>query len=310
MKVIITGSEGFIGRTLSQSLQKRDVEVIGIDRKIGREVADIAKYMPDDLDIVFHLAAQTSVFNSDMIQIRKDNIDSFMAVIDACAKHPNHPKLVYASSSTAEPCNTTSLYGISKAFAEQYARCYYPEATGVRFHNVYGPEPRQGTLLWYLLTQDIVKHFIMNPQYASKGGSIDDTCFTLIASMNKRPAYLVTRQLSEKDLAVEFIRYESNMQSCYATSLINKEGVMDFVRIGTEEEILFSPDTVWRSIAAYLPDSGNLYFCPDGVLSRIGLEYLPIALDSISNLHLHRVFHLLKISGNRGEGRTAGCVRS
>lgn len=82
MKVIITGSEGFIGSALSLALQKRGIEVIGIDRKNGQEAADIAKYMPDDLDAVFHLAAQTSVFNTDLIQIRKDNIDSFMAVVE------------------------------------------------------------------------------------------------------------------------------------------------------------------------------------------------------------------------------------
>lgn len=101
MKVIITGSEGFIGRALSLALQKRSIEVIGIDRKNGQEAADIAKYMPDDLDAVLHLAAQTSVFNKDLIQIRKDNIDAFMAVVDACANHPNKTKLVYASSSTS-----------------------------------------------------------------------------------------------------------------------------------------------------------------------------------------------------------------
>lgn len=156
MKVIITGSEGFIGRALSLVLQKRGVEVIGIDRKNGQEAADIAKYMPDDIDIVFHLAAQTSVFNTDLIQIRKDNIDAFMAVVDACAKHPNKPKLVYASSSTANPPNTTSLYGITKHFAEVYAQIYLPSATGARLHNVYGPNPRQGTLLWCLMNQDLV----------------------------------------------------------------------------------------------------------------------------------------------------------
>lgn len=156
MKVIITGSEGFIGRALSLALQKHGVEVIGIDRENGREAADIAKYMPEDLDAVFHLAAQTSVFNGDLIQIRKDNIDAFMGVVDACAKHPNKPKLVYASSSTANPPNTTSLYGITKHFAEEYARIYLPSATGARLHNVYGPNPRQGTLLWCLINQDLV----------------------------------------------------------------------------------------------------------------------------------------------------------
>lgn len=34
--------------------------------------------------------------------------------------------------------------------------------------------------------------FLMNPQYKSKGGSIDDPCFTLIARMDKMPPYLIT----------------------------------------------------------------------------------------------------------------------
>lgn len=42
MKVIITGSEGFIGSALSQALQKRGVEVIGIDRKSGIGVPPLA----------------------------------------------------------------------------------------------------------------------------------------------------------------------------------------------------------------------------------------------------------------------------
>ena len=34
-------------------------------------------------------------------------------------------------------------------------------------------------------------YFLMNPQYQSKGGSINDTCFTLIERMDKMPPYLV-----------------------------------------------------------------------------------------------------------------------
>lgn len=54
-----------------------------------------------------------------------------------------------------------------------------------------------------------VKHFIMNPQYASKGGSVDDPCFTLIASMNKRPPYLVTTESGE--VAIEIYDTDSPM---------------------------------------------------------------------------------------------------
>ena len=147
MKVIITGSEGFIGRALSAALQKRGIEVIGIDRKNGQEAADIIRYMPDDLDAVFHLAAQSSGFNTDSIQTREGCINTFIAVVDACAKHPNKPKLVYASSSILPPPNTTSPQYITRLLSEAYARVNLPSATGARLHNVYGPNPRQGSLL-------------------------------------------------------------------------------------------------------------------------------------------------------------------
>lgn len=154
-KIIVTGSEGFIGKALCQELLKRAVKVIGIDRKNGDEASNVHELLKNgDIDCVFHLAAQTSVFNGDLEQIRKDNIDTFMRVADSCNQF--HVKLVYASSSTANPENTTSLYGISKYFDEQYASIYCKTATGCRLHNVYSPNPRERTLLWFLLNEERV----------------------------------------------------------------------------------------------------------------------------------------------------------
>lgn len=156
MKVIITGGEGFIGKALAAALIKRGVQVASIDRKKGIEAGDFFNGVDlSDIDCVYHLAAQTSVFNKNQSDIIHDNIETFMSVCNACKRH--NVKLVYASSSTAAPGNATSLYGITKRFNEDYAKCYLPTATGVRFHNVYGPNPRQGTLLWYLLNDDHVK---------------------------------------------------------------------------------------------------------------------------------------------------------
>ena len=154
-KMIVTGSEGFIGKALCRELAKRDVEVIGLDRKSGIEATKVCELLKNGgIDCVFHLAAQTSVFNGNLEQIRKDNIDTFMRVADACNQY--HVKLVYASSSTANPENTTSMYGISKYFDEQYASIYCKAATGCRLHNVYGPNPRKRTLLWFLMEKENV----------------------------------------------------------------------------------------------------------------------------------------------------------
>lgn len=156
MKVIITGCEGFIGKALAAALIKRGIEVVSVDRLNGIEAGEYFTSADlSDIDCVYHLAAQTSVFNQNKNDIIRDNIEVFKIVCDACKRYG--VKLVYASSSTAAPGNTTSLYGISKRFNEEYASCYYPAATGVRFHNVYGPNPRHGTLLWHLLNDERVK---------------------------------------------------------------------------------------------------------------------------------------------------------
>lgn len=157
MKVIITGGEGFIGKALAATLTRRGAEGIIVDRKDGMEAKEFFEDPTNlaGIDCVYHLAAQTSVFNTDNDQIMHDNVETFMAVCDACKRA--NVKLVYASSSTANSPNTTSLYGISKHFDEEYARCYNPSATGVRLHNVYGPNPRQGTLLWHLLNDNPVR---------------------------------------------------------------------------------------------------------------------------------------------------------
>ena len=42
-KMIVTGSEGFIGKALCQELAKRNVEVIGIDRKNGTEASKVCR---------------------------------------------------------------------------------------------------------------------------------------------------------------------------------------------------------------------------------------------------------------------------
>lgn len=148
-KAIITGSEGFIGKFLCTRLNGL-FDVIRIDTKIGGDAARIEPLLAGGgIDVVFHLAAETSVFNDRFDDIERENVHAFMVVANACHKHG--VKLVYASSSTANACNTTSMYGMSKRFNEQFAKAYCPSATGVRLHNVYGREPRQGTLLYNLL---------------------------------------------------------------------------------------------------------------------------------------------------------------
>ncbi len=51
-------------------------------------------------------------------------------------------------------------------------------------------------------------HYLMNPQFASPGGSIENPCFTLIAKMDKKPPYLVVTESGDLSIQV----YESDTE--------------------------------------------------------------------------------------------------
>lgn len=56
--------------------------------------------------------------------------------------------------------------------------------------------------------QKLVNCFLMNPQYTSKGGSVDDPCFTLIARMDKMPPYLIS---TEEGVGIEIYENDTPM---------------------------------------------------------------------------------------------------
>lgn len=58
-----------------------------------------------------------------------------------------------------------------------------------------------------VITANRKHHYLMNPQYASNGGSVDSPCFTLIARMDKKPPYLIA--LENGEIAIEIYETDS-----------------------------------------------------------------------------------------------------
>lgn len=126
MKVLVTGSEGFVGRHLCKQLEAQGDEVIRIDIRLGSDILDCDLI---DADRVYHLAAQTNALTEDA---RHDAVVNILGSIRIFSHYKN--KSVYASSSMV---NFPRIpYAISKSTAEHYAIFY--GAAVVRLCNLFG----------------------------------------------------------------------------------------------------------------------------------------------------------------------------
>lgn len=162
-KILITGSEGFIGNHLKEHLRTfGDYELILFDTKLNcfQDVMDgkavkafVAANRPD---IVIHLAANPDISKSvehthtdlalntggtiNMLEAVRDlGIELF--ILASTAQVYGEPK--YTQMDENHPINPKSPYAISKNSAERYCEFYHQKYgvpyTIFRFFNIYGP---------------------------------------------------------------------------------------------------------------------------------------------------------------------------
>src|SRR5210317_401449 len=146
MKILLTGSEGFIGQNLQKFL-KDTHQLICIDKKLGNDLINCD--LDYDVDLVIHLAGLSGVRQS------LDNpVDYWVNNVVASHrlfKQFKDKKILYASSSTArEPY--INPYAMSKFYMEKIAPA---TSLGMRFTTVYGPGAREGMLIPKLIKDDV-----------------------------------------------------------------------------------------------------------------------------------------------------------
>jgi len=146
MKILLTGSEGFIGQNLQKFLKDKH-QLICLDKKTGNDL--VTCNLDYDVDVVIHLAGLSGVRDSldNPTEYWINNVVTTHRIFEKF----NNKKILYASSSTAkEPWRNP--YAMSKYYMETIA----PEnSIGMRFTTVYGPGARESMLIPRLLRNDV-----------------------------------------------------------------------------------------------------------------------------------------------------------
>lgn len=180
-KAIVTGSEGFIGGHLTDTLLISGVQVLGIDdmssglqstyeshikspnytgKQISITDSRISSIFKDfKPDVVFHLAAKSGVTPSVLSPTFSDftNVNGSVNLLEA-AKNSGVKRFVFSSSSSiygggknlptseSEIPNPKSPYALQKLVIEKYCKLfsdlYGLETVSLRYFNIFGPRQR------------------------------------------------------------------------------------------------------------------------------------------------------------------------
>lgn len=174
--ILVTGAGGFIATRLIKLLTEVDCRIVRLLRRpadrfdsgnsrIEDKYCDVRdpqiwKSLSDRMDVVFHLAAQTSTYeaNRDPRADLDNNVLPMLLMLQAGCEREIPPAVIYASTVTIcglpdrlpvdeqFPDLPVTVYDLHKQMAENYLKYHVRigAAAGValRLANVYGPGPR------------------------------------------------------------------------------------------------------------------------------------------------------------------------
>lgn len=125
MTFLVTGSKGFLGKRLHEKIGG-----YGIDVRDGNNLLSCP--LPD-ADVIYHLAAQSSVeasWNDPM-----HDSDNLKMVVRLVQRYPN-ARIIYTNSAAAK--DRKSPYGFSKNACAEYLKCFHHDYVICTLPNVYG----------------------------------------------------------------------------------------------------------------------------------------------------------------------------
>lgn len=174
-RVLVTGGRGYLAANVMRLLAAAGCHVLRLDRAraaqdpddspvTGRLCADVREAgvwerALEDIDIVYHFAAQTSVYVAwqDPVEDMQTNVLPLLRLLETCRRKDWKPIILFSGTATEigltsdwpvdESVNDdpVTIYDLHKLSAEKYLKHYIREGLVqgaiLRLANVYGPGP-------------------------------------------------------------------------------------------------------------------------------------------------------------------------
>jgi len=175
--ILLTGGSGFLASSLVEALADTKCHVRRLSRQgfslspavgdvsiedVRCDVTDMAIWdrVLEDIDIVFHFAAQTNVYtaNEDPSADFTVNVLPMLNMLESCRKRGRRPAVLFAGTVTEAGMtpvipvdenhrdHPVTVYDLHKLMAENYLKYYAGQGTvqgaTLRMANVYGPGPQ------------------------------------------------------------------------------------------------------------------------------------------------------------------------
>jgi len=239
MKILVTGSNGFIGQNMVNALTPHH-EVV--KNEWGMSFPKV-----EGLDWVVHLGAISSTTETNISKIYRQNVEFSIKLYEECIKH--NIKFQFASSASVyglksdfketSPVDPQNHYARSKALFEKYVEFRNADITTqiFRYFNVHGPhEEHKGNqaspftkFMGQAKKTGKIKLFKGSPKYfrdfihvgkvvmdQQRFFDVDESGIWNFGTGNPRSFYDVALEVSDKTGAtIEFIAFPENLKGNY-----------------------------------------------------------------------------------------------
>ena len=221
MKILITGSSGFIGsHVIDELLKKKDHEVIGYDLWFNKEDLEhqlmrddfkfikgsileedkLKRIIRNDVNVIVHLAAilgtSETIEKYSPLEVVRVNIIGILKILELARKHDNIERVIIPSTPDVPWFNPYKITKIAmERFALMYHLYYGVNTVILKLTNVYGPRERwlDGNYNAPYSYQKVVPTFIVN--------ALMDKPLPIYGDGTQRASYIFV-----KDVANAFIK--------------------------------------------------------------------------------------------------------